>query len=197
MATSTNLHVPDRESAAYRRSIWIRDEQYDLNDFQLSGQDMSDIGLLQSIEAAKKRTPPAPISNLVAIARTIRTLPRDKPLSEEEFSRLVQSISTYGIGIKTAVCMLAVLSEGAFAPMDDKVSTGLLALKLVDESDQRALNGQSLSRFTTAYVQKVLPAWRSARQRGIPAQAIDEAWAKSEAPVGPTLHSSGPPSAAA
>jgi hypothetical protein len=172
---------PD-QLVTFRRSIWEFDERYQKLSTTLSEQDLADIASLQSVEASKKRTPPAPLIGLLGIARALRSLP-DELLTEARFLALLrEQLLPYGIGLKTATCMLAVFTDGKYPPMDDKISKGLFAMGVISESEHAALNSASESAFATPYIAKVLPEWLAARAHGALPKAIDHAWANCRRP---------------
>jgi hypothetical protein len=161
----------------FRRSIWELDQRYAISPDLVGKMDLSLIARLQSIEAAKKRTPPAPLAQLAQIAERITKVPDLQTLTPLQFAEFLGRLLVYGIGIKTAICMLAVISKGAFPPMDEQVASGLLALGIVGPDEARMLNGTNVQRFSKVYVTRVLPAWTARRAEGISARDLDQQWA--------------------
>ena len=162
----------------YRRSIWIFNEKYAPPPENAADVDFQLIGLLQSIEAAKKRTPPIPIARLPELAEKLKCPPEQITLNAAGFADYLNNLLVYGVGIKTAVCMLAVVSGGAFAPMDDKLAEGLLKLGVITPDDAKALNGVNVQNFAAVYVGKVMPPWRNARSTDETPEEIDKRWAQ-------------------
>jgi hypothetical protein len=140
--------------------------------------DLKLIATLQGIEAAKKRTPPIPIAQLSELSKQLRFRPSLKGLDASTFAAYLKELRVYGCGIKTAVCMLAVISNGAFPPMDDKLAAGLRKHGWIEPHEAKALNGASVNKFSTAYIERVFPRWRAARSRGDKPSKIDARWAR-------------------
>jgi hypothetical protein len=74
--------------------------------------------------------------------------------------------------------MLAVVSKGAFAPMDQKLAAGLLKLGYIEDHGAEALNSANVEDFAAVYVGEVIPRWRDARSHGEEPRAIDDRWSR-------------------
>jgi hypothetical protein len=162
----------------FRRSIWTFDANYASVPKLATGIDLSLISRLQSIEAAKKRTPPVPVAKLAEVGARIAKRPSPKRITACQFAEFIRGLTVYGLGIKTATCMLAVMSRGAYAPMDEQVAAGLHSLRVITSDEQKALNGSNVLQFSEVYVGKVLPKWRSQVAKGIKPQELDAKWAR-------------------
>jgi len=162
----------------YRRTIWKLNEEYAPPPEKADDVDLQRVGLIQSIEAAKKRTPPIPIARLPELAEKPKAPPNVGELDPKAFAAYLSDLCVYGVGIKTAVCLLAVTSGGQFPPMDEKLAAGLLKLGFIDGEDGNALNSPNIETFTSVYVRKVVPRWRKARSKGEPPEDIDRRWAR-------------------
>ena len=135
------------------------------------------MSLIQSIEAAKKRIPPIPFVQFPRLIDKLKSHPNPSTLKPDEFARYLEGIRTiYGVGIKVAVCMLAVLSKGRFPPIDEKVVKGLVNLQLVTREDGRILNGQNVQAFSKVFVRQVHRHWRRALSDGKTPEEIDKEW---------------------
>jgi hypothetical protein len=86
-------------------------------------------------------------------------------------------ISLPGVGITTAICMLAVWSDGRFAPIDRKVASGMRNLGILSADEEKTLGGQSVTRIAHVYVAKVLPAWARETKRRTPKE-VDDHWGR-------------------
>ena len=160
----------------YRRSIWEFNDEYAPSPKDAGDVDLQLIATLQSIEAAKKRTPPIPIARLPELAEKLKSAPDPEMVDPHGFAAYLNEICVYGVGIKTAVCMLAVVSKGAFPPMDQKLAAGLHKLGHITESVAEALNSGKVEDFAAVYVGKIIPLWRDARSQGEEPRAIDDRW---------------------
>jgi hypothetical protein len=169
--------IHNRMKMPYRRSIWKPNAKYKPPPERAGGADLKLIAMLQRIEAAKKRTPPIPIVQLSKLARELKSRPKLKALDAAKFAAYLRKLRVYGCGIKTAVCMLAVVSKGTFPPMDEKLAAGLCERGWIEPDEAKALNGVGVKKFSRAYVERVIPRWKEARSRGEAPQKIDERWA--------------------
>jgi hypothetical protein len=175
---ATVSHTPGSKTLMpYRRSIWEGDDRYGTPS-KRGAIDWKLISTLQSIEAAKKRTPPIPLAELPKLANALKAPPQLDGLNAATFAAYLKSLLVYGCGIKTAVGMLAVISKGEFPPMDEKLAAGIRNRDWIDAAEAKALNGASVQRFAKVYVERVMPRWRKARARGRKPSAIDRRWAR-------------------
>ncbi|MGH8254654.1 MAG: hypothetical protein ACRET0_00365 [Steroidobacteraceae bacterium] len=161
----------------YRRSIWKHDAHYKPLPTPADGADINLMARLQSIEAAKKHTPVIPIAQLFTLATELKSPPRLRGLDGAKFAAYLHRLCVYGCGVKTAVCMLAVVSKGTFPPMDKKLAAGLLKKRWITAHQAKALNGIDVKKFSMVYVERVIPRWIEARSCGDRPAEIDERWA--------------------
>jgi hypothetical protein len=138
--------------------------------------DLKLMARLQMIETAKKRTPVIPIAKLLELATELNSRPKLRGLDAATFAIYLKKICVYGCGIKTAVCMLAAFSKGAFPPMDEKLAAGLLKQGWIEPNEAKALNGTGVAKFSRVYVERVIPRWKAARALGHKPAKIDERW---------------------
>ena len=169
----------------FRRSIWATNTHYSADTEIVSPDRAADLVLLRQVEAAKKRTPPTPASALVCVASAFRDLlSKDEPDHPEHFkTALCLARTQYGLGIRTAIAMLAVLSNGDFPPIDEQTSRGLEAMGIITAGQRTALLGNSIERFCEVYLGPVLRQWRIARQELRKPKDIDESWANASDPT--------------
>jgi hypothetical protein len=162
----------------YRRSIWKSDARYRPPAHKKVELDLRLIARLQSIEAAKKRTPPISIANLLRLATLLQSPLTVQEVNAAKVATYLTKLRVYGCGIKTAACMLAVFSKGEFPPMDEKLAAGLFKKGWITNREAAALNGAGVKAFSKAYVESVIPRWAESRSRGDLPEKIDQRWAK-------------------
>jgi hypothetical protein len=176
-----NDHISNAMSSLgpYRRSIWLRRAAYSLAG--LTEHQLEIVARVHGVMAAKLRVLfPTPAACL-ALVEAIADVPNNPGMFSDE--TLEKAITAYlekaralpGFNIKTAMCMLAVETEGAYAPADRRISTGLLNRRVVSEDDRDALESSSTSKFVRAYVGKIMPEWKRARQTRS-ARDVDDDW---------------------
>lgn len=168
---------------AYRRSIWDFDPRYDCNLADLSQDDLNDISLLRSIEAAKKQIPPATFHHLREIRDQLRRMPSPDDMSSDEFAQILRATVGRGIGVKIAICMIAVWTHGQYAPLDNKIINCLARKGKLTKSEATRLNQQSsnpdhLRTVALIYIAKVLPLWRRQMKTAKSAKDLDNRWAQ-------------------
>jgi len=160
----------------YRRGIWRHDKRYDLDPASLSVEEFTAIARLSSVDAAKKRIPPIPPLQLLAISKSATTMPTAaKAKVSDVIKFLISGLKHHGAGIPTLICMLAVETKGAYPPMDRKFAAGLVAKNKVTAAEAKKLTGSNPATFASVYVGKVLPAWRDSRKM-LSAEAADNYW---------------------
>lgn len=165
-----------RVPGPYRSGIWEPDPRYAFDRESLSVADYRAIDRLAAVDVAKKQAPPVPVNGLLAIAEAIRQMPRAKDATPGRVCRYLEAtICHHGVGIPTAICMLAVMTDGDYAPVDCKFVAGMRAKKVLSKADEVDLNGKPIVAFAEVYVAKVLPAWAASRKRRSPEEA-DNYW---------------------
>lgn len=150
----------------FRKSIWRQTTRYQFEN--CSRQQFKAISQLYDVIASKYRIEFPDLTDTLALADAINAMP-DDPAPETDRS-LVGSIVDYlqyatrlrGVQIPTAICALAVLKEGRYAPMDGKVARGLVTLNIVTDEVGEALVGRNVAAFARVYTAMVLPAWHRA-----------------------------------
>lgn len=166
---------------AYVRSIWMDDPRYAVDYRTLVDGDLATIKQLARVDRAKKRISQVPAMGLLRIADLIKDLGSSRYCNWQALQAYLEaSVPILGVGFPTAMCMLAVRTDGDYAPMDVKVATGMLALKKISENDYGHLCGQEAEAFAKAYAPGVLKAWRWSRGEGGTARTpkeADEFWA--------------------
>lgn len=166
----------DRPPAPFRRSIWCHDRRYDVDPSKWSTEDLNLISRLTSVEAAKKQIPPIAPSDLIQLAELARAMPKSIDVQRSELERFLQATSKLrGAGIITSICMLSVLTDGDYAPMDRKIAAGFFAKQKITQEQCSSLLGSNCHRFCDAYVQSVLPAWRGTL-KSMSAHEADNYW---------------------
>jgi hypothetical protein len=90
---------------------------------------------------------------------------------------LARAILLPGVGITTAICLLAIWSDGRFAPIDRKVASGMRNLGILSADEEKTLGGKSFTRIAHVYVMKVLPAWAKETTRLTPKE-VDDHWGR-------------------
>ena len=158
------------------RSIWDFNREYILVGGLRKDVDTKFLARLQSIEAAKKRTPPIPLAHLIGLCDILKNRPRIDRVDAAAFAVYLSHLIGYGIRIPIAICMLSVTSNGAYPPMDAKVAVGLLGRKLITAQQASALKGNEPKIFAPVYVCEVLPEWRRLRKQGMSPRLIDDKW---------------------
>ena len=162
----------------YRKSIWEQNPEYRTEHKELNIDLIHIIDTIQSIEAAKKRTPPIPLKNLIKIAEISKELQNHSDITAEEFKRRLDMFGCYGAGIKTRIAIMSRLSEGKYPPIDEKNLRGLRNLGLISEKEEKTLNGKNREKIARVYVEKILPKWNEERAKGRKPENIDDEWAK-------------------
>jgi hypothetical protein len=164
---------------AFKNSIWKRDSRYAFDYGSASAADLAILRELGDVDRAKKQVAQVGPADLLKIAGLIDSLPRSAKVSQAQFARfLAQMTSLRGVGLPTAVCMLAVRTGGDYAPMDRKVAAGMRAgVPGFRESDVDALCTDDSSNFASIYLRKVMPAWRKSLDGRTPEEA-DVLWAR-------------------
>lgn len=161
---------------AYRRSIWDFDDRYAIEEDRVSPTLLQQIGLVQSIEAAKKRTPPIPIGSIIQMIRKIENLPDSSQITQEQFEKAIKDLDCWGARTKTVICILSVLKNGRFPPLDWKIARAARLKKLINENEERSLNGNSNKKISEIYVNKVLPQWLEELNVTKNAKELDNNW---------------------
>ncbi|OEZ59878.1 hypothetical protein DUGA6_35170 [Duganella sp. HH105] len=163
---------PEPLPSPYRRSIWADTDAYNSNLF--NRRDRAVISQMMSVVAAKHQVKIPGFEVCLQIFKAIQLVPSDPDRVDR--SSLTKSLEHFlhqvpnwpGIGIPTALCLLAVLKEGRFAPHDKKFVHGLKALRIISEEEASTLLKKGgVVKVVDVYVNKVLPHWwLISRERG-------------------------------
>lgn len=163
----------------FRRSIWEQNQHYKTKHTRINPDLIPIIDVIQSVEAAKKRTPPIPLNGLIKIAELSKSLPAPSKVTVGQFKRLLDDLDCYGAGVKTIIAIIARVSEGEYPPIDEKIAAGLRMMGVITEREEVSLNRNSHAMIASIYVSKVLPKWREElAKRKSPKDIIDEEWAR-------------------
>jgi hypothetical protein len=169
--------MPKSESP-YRRSIWDQDERYKVDDISFSDVEKATIYRLMSVDAAKKNTPPIPLSGLLLISSLAKAMPKSEAAQSEDVESYLANVKEiHGAGIPTAICMLSVETAGDYPPIDEKFSAGMKASGVITEAEETSLRGTSKSKFAKIYVEKIIPAWKNSLNNRT-AQEADNYWGR-------------------
>lgn len=166
----------NRDPSPYRSSIWKLDPRYTFDRGAISEADYRIIERLALVDVAKKQVPPVPVLGLLAITRAICGMPPARDATISSVTQYLEATTCqFGAGIPTSICMLAVMTDGAYAPVDRKFVAGMRAKKKISAAEEGQLNGKAIAQFATIYVEKVLPAWTASLEGRTPEEA-DNYW---------------------
>ena len=164
----------------FRKSIWRKSTDYQFGN--CSPDEFNVVAQLYDVISAKLRIAFPNLADSLALVMAIASLP-DEPAEAGRDGLeaaiklfLSRAILLRGIGIAVAICALAVLKNGRYAPIDRKVVSGLLNLGILTGGDANFLLGNDIGEFARVYTMTVLPAWHTETQRRTPEQA-DAYWA--------------------
>ena len=166
----------------YRSSIWTVDKEYSISR-RFTTSEFRIISRLLAVNVAKMTVPIIAPANLLEISKRAKMLVRvlsrsnhcDRVKKQNVAKFLDDSLAYRGAGILTVICILAVVSDGEYPPMDRYVANGLLSKKKITEIQKKKLLAKSNEDFADVYVGKVIPAWRQERKNRTP-QEIDDFW---------------------
>ena len=162
----------------YKRSIWNIDKRYSIDKDSLSTDMLKKVGMVQSIESAKKRTPPIPFADIVKIINTVENLPAPSNINVEEFITCLKSIDCWGADIKTSIFILSVLKNGLYPPLDWRIAKAARMKNIVDDREEKILNGKSKRKIAEIYVKKLLNGWERELQKVKDPKKLDNQWGK-------------------
>lgn len=169
--------MPENKSP-YKRSIWDQDERYKVDSISFSENDKATVARLMSVDAAKKNTPPIPISGLLSISTLAKAMPKSEVATMQHIEGYISGAEKiHGAGIPTAICMLSVETVGDYPPIDKKFSAGLKQAGVITEEDKKSLVGSNKSKFAKVYVEKVIPEWKKSL-KGRTVQQADNYWGR-------------------
>jgi hypothetical protein len=162
----------------YKRSIWDVDERYSIEIDNLSKDMLEKVGVVQSVESAKKRTPPIPIADIVKIINAVEKLPAPSELTVEKFQTCLEAIDSWGADIKTSICILSVLKKGLYPPLDWRIAKAAKIKNIVTDDEEKTLNGKNKNRIASIYVQKLLKGWAKELEQVKDPRTLDNQWGK-------------------
>jgi hypothetical protein len=162
-------------ASPFRKIIWNKSLDYDFG--ACTEDELDNIALVYSVFAAKLNIAFPSRSTCSQLVRAIASVPAEPEtvdprrlmLALEQYLKQASGMSS--VGVATAVCLLAVHSNGRYAPMDRKVALGMCNFGILTSEDEKTLRSTSLRRFVEVYVSKVLPAWHTEVKRRGPQQA--------------------------
>jgi hypothetical protein len=166
----------------YKKSIWKPGNHYDSNKETIKPENQKIISLLRIIERAKKQISPISDADLLKIYQGIRiVIDGDIENEKANLSDLIEKIiEIEGCGVKTGLCMLAVISKGEFPPIDDKVTGHLRKNEYLMQEEYERLNSQYIrvERFAQLYL-KVRDVWRKQlKENGLSPEELDNKWSE-------------------
>lgn len=163
----------------YKRSIWDVDKRYSIDIANLSKEMQEKIAVVQSVESAKKRTPPIPISDIVKIINAVENLPSPAQITVKKFTTCLDKIdSWWGCGIKTSICILSVLKHGKYPPLDERIARAAKKKRIITEDEEKILNGKNKSKIASIYVNKILESWLKDLKEVKDPKKLDNKWGK-------------------
>jgi hypothetical protein len=165
-------------SQAYRRSIWKQDQRYQIDVDHVSTEALNKIGIVQSIEAAKKQTPPIPFRQILEIVSSIERLPDSAEITVADFEVALRKMDSWGAGLKTLICILSVLTNGRYPPLDRKIAKAARLKGIINDIEERALNATRPKKVAEIYVTKLVPRWLFELQNAASAESLDNEWAR-------------------
>lgn len=162
----------------YKRSIWDIDKRYSIDIDGLSKELLEKVGLVQSIESAKKRTPPIPISDIIKIVNAVECLPDPSEITVDKFKTCLEAIDSWGADIKTSICILSVLKQGLYPPLDWRIAKTAKIKNIVTDNEEKTLNGKNKDKIASIYVKKLLKGWTKELEQIKDPKALDNQWGK-------------------
>ncbi len=160
----------------YKRSIWDFDKRYSIELGSLSGDALRKIGLVQSVESAKKRTPPIPVAYIINLVNVIEKLPPSSRISVQQFKKCLEEIDCWGADIKTSICILSVLKNGQYPPLDWRIAKTARKKNVIDDKEEQSLNGKNKEKIAKIYIEKLLPLWRKELDKVKDPKSLDNNW---------------------
>jgi len=160
----------------FRRTIWKYDERYRIDCLNLPSDQIEAIARIQSIDAAKKRTPPIPVADAIKMFNLLEQVPKDCILNPKEFHQLVSKMDSWGAGIKTTVCIIAVMTDGRYPPLDKKIVHGARIRGIITAEEEKVLNGANLRSISEVYINKLVPLWTRDVERIRDPERVDKEW---------------------
>jgi hypothetical protein len=172
----------------FRRSVWRRTDNY----LFAAGTrlELETTSFVFDVVAAKLRIPFPSVRDCNELAKQTDALP-DEPRAVPPV-KLVEALESFllatkvikGVGIPIAICFLAVRKNGTYAPLDIKLTKGMLSAEAITEEQAKSLTDsrlasfcvKSVRAFVETYVYSVLPVWHQSLQKLSPEEA-DAYWA--------------------
>ena len=106
----------------------------------------------------------------------IEQLPGPDQITPERFKECLESIRCWGADIKTAICILSVLREGQYPPLDWRIAKAARKKQVIDEKEEAALNGKNKRKIAEIYVEKLLPKWIAELDEVKDPKLLDNSW---------------------
>lgn len=158
------------EIEKYRNSIWQIDRRFDLALLRsLTDDEIAGVSRMLSVNAAKVRVPPAGLQSHLQIYQAASAMPeRSLDCTADMLERFLALVTTghKGIGITTAICMLAVEKRPTYPMYDEFGANGLLAHGDISSDEFASLKSKNLKLFSKVYVERLIPLWlRDSQER--------------------------------
>jgi len=169
--------VTDKEQP-YKRSIWDVDKRYSGKVDQLSKTMQRKIGVVQSVESAKKQIPVIPVFDIIKMINAAENLPHPSKITVERFRKCLEEMDSWGADIKTSICILSVLKNGQYPPLDWRIAKAARKKKIVSRKQEKTLNGRSKRKIAQIYVEQLLVGWREELKKVKSAKTLDDRWGR-------------------
>ena len=168
-------------TSPFRNSIWTLTDKYQFR--SCTDEEFDAIAKIYGLWAAKLNIAFPSLdacrklaTEAATFVKLASTADQDQMITLLE-QYLARAIWLPDVGITTAICLLAIWSDGRFAPIDWKVASGMRNLGILSVDDEKTLGGKSCTRIAHIYVMKVLPAWAEETKRLTPKE-VDDRWGR-------------------
>jgi hypothetical protein len=163
----------------FRNSIWTRTDKYHFG--SCTDQEFDAIAKIYELWAAKLNIAFPSLDVCRKLAAEAATFIEQSSTADQ--GQMIVHLKQYldravllpGVGIITAICLLAIWSDGRFAPIDWKVASGMRKLGILSAKDEKTLSGKSHALIAHIYVIKVLSAWTEETKWRTPKE-VDDYW---------------------
>jgi hypothetical protein len=168
-------------ASPFRNSIWSRTDKYHFG--SCTAQEFDVVAKVYGLWEAKLNIAFPSLEVCRKLASEAATfIDQASTANQDQMITLLKQyldrvIVLPGVGIITAICLLAIWSDGRFAPIDWKVTSGMRNLGILNAEDEKTLGGKSHARIAHIYVKNVLPAWAEETKRLTPKE-VDDHWGR-------------------
>jgi hypothetical protein len=180
-AIGGNVFVIATLTSPFRNSIWPSTDKYQFR--SCTNEEFDAVAKIFGLWAAKLNIafPSLDVCRKLAteaasVIELASTADQDRMITLLE-QYLARTKLLPDVGITTAICLLAIWSDGRFAPIDRKVASGMRNLGILSANEEKTLGGNSFARIAHVYVMKVLPAWVKETKRLTPKE-VDDHWGR-------------------